>query len=859
MQPGGEWTSTVVLGDGETALIRPIRPDDAPALAAFHARQSAESRYRRYFSPKPALDTKLLDRFTHVDMADRAAFVVELHGEFVGWASYERWQQRDDAEVAFQVDDDQQGKGIATLLLEHLAALARANGLTRFTAQTLGENRGMLAVFARAGWPVQRSFDSGVVDIDFPIDDTAEYVDSVERREQRADSRAIARLLLPNSIAVIGASDVPGSIGATLWAHVAGDPWRAVYPVNPRLAAAGASLGWHTVHASVSDVPDEVGLAVVAVPPTALAAVVDECIAKRVRGAIVVTEPSTNDDERGVAFPELVDHARRNGLRIIGPASMGVASPLPDVALQAALVNVTVPAGGVAVSMQSGTLGGSLLRLAQQLELGLSWFVSLGDKLDVSANDLLQFWEDDEATRVICLYTESVGNGRKFSRIARRVALRRPIVLVRTGAAMVGPGNTAMYRQSGVIEVPTVTAMLDTARVLAFQPTMGGDRVAVLSSARSPRVLAEATLVAAELTPVAPPVTLDWRSGADEYGTALAAALADPGIDAVLVIHAPPTAGAVGAPTAAIDAVARTATKPVVAVMLGAGDGPLCSGSPVPSFAFPEQAAAVLGRVGFYSRWRAQELAEAADAAELAVDPDAVEAVMAAHLAGPAAADPVGPEQARAILGAYGVAMPPTVCVVAADAVAAAEQLGFPVALKAVHRGVGRSAEAGVALDLADASDVAVSVATMLAHLADGADPAGFKVFVQRMVPPGIDLRVQARDDPSVGPVVTAGLGGMQAELIGDEASRVAPLSPRSARALLADTRAASALLAGDREAVTDLLVRVAQLVDDHPEIAQLDLNPVIVADGVAQVADATITLQPVTRPERPFRRLEAT
>lgn len=855
MQPDVEWTSTVVLGDGDTALIRPIRPDDADTLAAFHVRQSAESRYRRYFSPKPTLEPKLLDRFTHVDMVDRAAFVVELHGEFVGWASYERWQQRDDAEVAFQVDDQHQGKGIATLLLEHLAAVARANGITRFSAQTLGENRGMLAVFARAGWPVQRTFDSGVVDIEFPIDDTTEYLDSVERREQRGDSRAIARLLLPNSIAVIGASDVPHSIGATLWAHVGADPRRAVYPVNPRLAAAGASLGWHTVHASVTDVPDEVGLAVVAVPPAQLEPVINACIAKRVRGAIVVTEPDT-----GVAFPELVAHARRNGLRIIGPASMGVASPLPDVALQAALVNVTVPPGCVAVSMQSGTLGGSLLRLTQQLELGLSWFVSLGDKLDVSANDLLQFWEDDEATRVICLYTESVGNGRKFARIARRVATQRPIVLVRTGAAMVGAGSTAMYRQSGVIEVPTVTALLDTARVLAFRTTMDGERVAVISSARSPRVLAEATLVAAGLTPVEAPVKLSWRSGADEYGAALTAALADPDIDAVLVIHAPPTASAVGAPTAAIDAVARSADKPVVAVMLGAGDGPLRPGSPVPSFAFPEQAAAALGRVGFYSRWRAQELAEAAELAELSVDPAGVEAAIDAHLSGPAADGPVDPELVRAMLSAYGIDMPPTRRVPAAAAVAAAEEIGYPVAIKAVHRGMGRSAEAGVALDLADAGDVSASVTTMLAHLlGPGADPAGFLVYVQRMVPPGVDLRVQAHDDPTVGPLVTAGLGGIQAEVIGDEASRVAPMSPRAARSLLADTRASAALTAADSEAVVDLLVRVARLVDDHPEFARLDLNPVIVADGVTHIADATVELQQVTRPERAYRRLEAT
>ena len=837
--PDPAWSSTVVLGDGDTALIRPIQPADAPALAAFHERQSAESRYRRYFSPKPYLDDKLLERFTNVDMVDRAAFVVELHGEFIAWASYERWQQREDAEVAFQVDDAHQGKGIATLLLEHLAALALTNEITHFSAQTLGENRSMLTVFARAGWPVERRFDSGVVELEFPLAETAEFVDSVERREQRADSRAVARILLPTSIAVIGASDQPASVGATVWARVAADPVRATYPVNP----GHATVGGRPAFASVTDIPGEVSLAIVAVPAEQIAAVIDSCIAKRVRGAIVITDPGDARRE----FPDLVDHARRNGLRIIGPASMGVASPLPDVALQTALVTVPGPPGNVAVSMQSGTLGAALLRLAQQLELGLSWFVSLGDKLDVSANDLLQFWEDDEATRVICLYTESVGNGRKFTRIARRVAARRPIVLVRTGAAVVGAGTTAMYRQSGVIEVPTVADLLDTARVLAFRATMGGNSVAVVSNARSPLVQAEATLRVAGLTPVPAPIPLDWRADGDGYRAALEAAIDDPAIHAVLVIHAPPTEHAVGAPTEAIDAAARASDKPVVAVMLGTGNGPLCPGSPVPSFAFPEQAAATLGRVGFYSRWLAREAAEAEPAdAELAVDPAAVEALFDAH---PGNLDPgaIG-----SMLAAYGIAMAPTQRVAADQAVAAAEQLGYPVAVKAVRRTAGRSAEAGVALDLADAADVADSVAHMTAHLGP------VEVLVQPMLPPGIDVRVRSVDDPSLGPVVTVGLGGFQADLIGDEESRIAPVTPAGARAMLADTRVASALDPAAAAAVADVIVRLSRLADDHPEIAELDLNPVIVADGVARVADATLVRRAVTRPERAFRRLES-
>ena len=392
-----------MLGDGTSALIRPITPADAEALAEFHLRQSAESRYLRFFSPKPELTRPELERFTTVDFVDRVAFVVEERGEFVAWASYERWNNRDDAEVAFMVDDAHHGKGIATLLLEHLAAVARTNGIERFTAQTLGDNRSMLTVFVKAGWPVHRHFDSGVVDVEFSLADTASFIDSVDRREQRADSRAMARLLLATSIAVIGASDDPRTIGGSLWRRMAADPRRRTYPVNPGHAEVGGTPAF----AAITDIPDDVALAIVAVPASALAATIDQCIDKRVRGAVVVT---SLDGVEGVDMPAIVAHARRSGLRIIGPGSMGIASPLPDVDLQAALVDVRLPHGNVAVSMQSGTLGSGLLQMAGSLQLPMSWFVSLGEKSDVSGNDLLQFWEDDEATSVIAIYSESLGN-----------------------------------------------------------------------------------------------------------------------------------------------------------------------------------------------------------------------------------------------------------------------------------------------------------------------------------------------------------------------------------------------------------------------------------------------------------------
>ncbi len=834
------WTSTVVLGDGNTALIRPITPDDAPELSAFHLRQSPDSRYLRFFSPKPSLSDDELARFTTIDFVDRVAFVVEQHGEFIAWASYERWKNREDAEVAFMVDDDHFGKGIATLLLEHLAAVARSNGITRFTAQTLGNNRGMLAVFAKAGWPVHRRFESGVIDVDFTLADTSEFIDSVERREQRADSRAIARLLLPSSIAVIGASDEPGSVGQALWTNVTAAPRCPVYAVNPNHGVDGV-----TSFASIVDIPDEVGLAVIAVPAIALAQVIDDCIEKRVRGAVVITSV----DQSGVDVAALVAHARRNGLRIIGPASLGVASPRPDVLLQAALVEVALPSGNVAISMQSGTLASSLLRLAGTLHLGLSWFVSLGDKCDVSANDLLQFWEDDEATGVIGVYTESLGNPRKFARIARRVSTRKPIVAVRTGAALIGAANDALYEQTGVIEVPTVTALLDTARVFATQPLMSDNRVAVVSNARSPEVLATATLAAAGLDVVPSPSRLEWRSEAADYATAITAALDDEGVDAVLVVHAPPVAAAIGQPIAAIEAAASGATKPVVAVMLGSGDGPLQPGSTIPCFAFPEQAAAALGRIAAYSRWLRTVADDGNDAPPGDIDRARAQTIITEHLD----RGSMPPRDLRALLEAYGVTMVMTELAGPADAVAAAEAVGYPVAVKAVRRRVGRSVEAGIALDLSGPDDVNEAVQIMGEHLGDDASA----LLVQPMVPPGLDLRMHVTVDARIGPVITVGLGGVQADLIADESSRLAPISPSVARILVASTRAASMLDDEALESVADVVSRVAQLASDHPEIVDLDLNPVIVAGHECRVVDAAITLRVPERPEPAVRRLE--
>ena len=833
-----------MLGNGETALVRPIRPSDAPSLAAFHDRQSPESTYRRFFSPKPHLTEADLRHFTEVDMVDRVALVVERYGEFIAWASYERWPGRDDADAAFQVDDTHHGKGIATLLLEHLAAIARANGIVRFTAEVLADNRPMLAVFSRAGWPVERRFESGVVDLDFSLDDTEEYLDSVERREQRADSRAMARLLLPRTIAVVGASDEPGSIGDALWRHVTHAATGAVFPVNPGHEEVGGKRSWPRLQ----DVPADVNLAVVAVPAAALPGVVDDCIAARVRGAVIITSTEGTD----IDMVPLVTRARSHGVRLIGPGSMGVAAARGAVGVQALLVPADLRPGGVAISLQSGSLGASVLRLADDMHMGLSWFVSLGDKSDVSGNDLLQFWEDDDTTKVVAMYTESFGNARKFARIARRVSRHRPIVAVRTGAAAIGASGGALYQQAGLIEVPTVAAMLDTARVLATQPVMRGPNVALLANASSPATLSRAALHTAGLQAVESAVRLDWRSTPDDYAAAVRAALADDGVDGVLIVHAPPLADAVTAPVAAIEAAADGATKPIVTVLMGGRNGPLQRGSALPAFAFPEQAAGVLGRSRLYGAWLADEAdAPFSDVGD--IDRARARDILTAALA--RGEDALEVADIVAVLGAYGVVAPETRRGPAAEAVAIAEAIGYPVAVKALHRHLGRSIKAGVALDLADAHDVREAVRTMQDALGADADV----VVVQPMVAPGLDLRIRSSLDDRLGPLVAIGLGSSTADLVSGEASRLAPLSSASATALLTGSRAGPALNQASLATapVVEVLMRVAQLVSDHDEIASVDLNPIIVSSEGVAVTDAVVHIHDPEPAEAPLRRLE--
>jgi acyl-CoA synthetase (NDP forming)/RimJ/RimL family protein N-acetyltransferase len=862
------WESDVVLADGGTVHVRPITPADRNRLLALHGRLSAESIYYRFFSPKPRLTDKEVEKFTNVDMHDRVALVATLGDDIIGVGRYDRWPGKPEAEVAFTVDDAHHGRGLATVLLEHLATIGRSRGLARFTAEVLPDNRAMLSVFRKAGFEVTNEFSGGIIDVAFDIEETPGYLETVEQRERRAESRSISRLLRPRSIAVVGASDRPGSVGAAIFQNLLSSRFDGpVYPVNPFVHHVSSVLAYD----SVLDVPDDVHLAVIAVPADQVVAVVTQCAEKKVRGCLVVSTgfAEVGNDEAQRALVEL---ARGNGMRLIGPASMGLVTTPSSV--RASFASVPVDPGRVAMSVQSGPFGIALLELAHRMGIGISTFVSLGNKADVSANDLLNYWDEDPDTDVVLLYTESFGNPRKFGRIARRVGRHKPVVAVKAGRR--GPDDDAadaLYQQAGVIRVPTVRELFHTGRLLASQPLPAGTRVAVVSNAASPAVLVldgldvhgleVAALSAdtrAELAAHLPTearvgavVDLTFRAVPADYRAAVSTVLADDGVDACVVVYAPPIVDGVEDVAAAVDEAAAEHAKTVVACALGHDDGPLSSRSTTPNFSFPEPACAALGRVARYSAWRARPLGTVP---ELDVDLDVAREVVSYALERRPAGTLLPLPALTRLLMSHGIPFAAARAVTSRDgAVVAAAELGFPVTLKAAGlTRLARSESGGVALDLHDAEAVDAAYGRM----SDALGPAMAEAIVQRMAPAGVEICIGVEHHPAFGPVVSFGLGGAYYDAIADRAVRAVPLTDLDALELVTTSRAMVALeaLGADLDALQAVLLRVAQLADELPELTSLRLNPVLASRAGAWTVDARAHVTPTQEQDQPLRRL---
>ncbi len=869
------WASDVVLVDGGTVHVRPIGPADGPALVAFHGRLSPDTVYSRFFSVKPRLSEAEVERFTHVDHDARVALVAELGDRLVGVARYDRTASDHEAEVAFVVADEHQGRGIGTVLLEHLAAAARERGITRFVAQTLPGNRRMLDVFGAAGFDERSSYSDDVVHVELAIEPTDTARAASFEREHRAESRSVARLLTPDSVAVIGASRNPATVGHQVLRNLldAGRFDGPVYPVNPG-AAQVASV---KAYPSVLDISGPVDLAVIAVPAGAVRGVVEECARKGANGVVVL---SAGFGEVGgtAAQAALRDLARRNGMRLVGPNCIGVVNTA--IGLDATFSPYAPRPGRIAMQSQSGALGIALLERSARLGLGVSSFVSVGNKADVSGNDLLQYWEDDPATDVVLLYLESFGNPRKFSRIARRVSRRKAIVAVKSGrsaagvraasshtAAMATPDVAvdALFRQTGVIRVDTLDELFDMALLLGSQPLPAGRRVAIVGNSGGPGILATdacdgAGLEVPELTPptqaalrevvdpngaVANPVDLVASATPAVYEQAVRLVLADDRVDAVLVICTPTFAAPPDRVAALVPPIAASADKPVVGCFLAAPTVPPllggdADGAVVPAFASPEPAARALARAATYAEWRRRPPGAVPELDGF--DPDRARAVVARFLRDSSEGGWLPTEQVGELLEAVGVPVLRTVAVRdAEEAGRAAADLGYPVALKAVGPDlIHKSDVGGVQLDLGSDTEVTAGHEAMAARLGVGMTGA----VVQQMATPGVETIVGVVQDPLFGPLVMFGLGGVATELLGDRSFRVLPLTDLDAAELVRSLRA-SPLLFGYRgsppvavDALEDVLQRVARLAGNVPEVAELDLNPVIVSTAGAVAVD---------------------
>ncbi len=911
--PPAHWEADVVLRDGRPVRIRPITPEDADGLADFHRSLSEETVYFRFFAPYPELSDRDLHRFTHVDHADRVALVATVSGELVAVARYDRIDDRD-AEVAFTVRDDHQGRGLGSVMLEHLAAAARERGVRRFVAEVLPNNRRMLQTFQEAGYHPRQHVEDGVVALSFEIEPTESSEAVRLAREQRAEARSVAMLVAPASVVVVGASRNPQSLGHRLLRHVVeGGFTGAVYAVNAAAAGEGVSVLGVATYARIRDIPESPQLAVVAVPGEQVLGVVDDAAASGVAGIVVVSSGFAETGEEGTARQrELVRRARGSGMRVVGPNALGIINTDPDVQLNASMAPRLPGRARIGFFSQSGSLGGAILARAVRRGLGVSTFVSAGNRADLSGNDMLQFWEDDEDTDVVLLYLESLGNPRKFTRIARRLSRSKPVVAMRTGRSSqaVPLGHTirrttlpagavdALFAQSGVLEADTLTELFDVAGLVAFQPLPAGRRVAVVGNSDALCVLAADACAASELEVVGQPVTLPPDCSPHDLSVALAAVLEDPAVDSVVVAHVP-VLGVDGAPweTVVAETVAR-GSKPVVAVLVAADEesGLIDAASSTSSTAGPdggpggpavafygtvEDAVRSLRRVTRHAEWRARPVGEVSEPADVVPDQARalIDRLVGAALddtltdlpavSGAAATSPdvelvaEGPDdELSRLLACYGIRVWPIVRVASEmEAVAAADAAGYPVVLKTLDPRFARRTDlGGLRLNLENERAVRTAFLSMSASL----DPeAAASLVVQRMAAPGVACVVASTEDPLFGPVVSFGLAGVVPELLGDRGYRIPPLTDIEAHELV-DAPAAAPLLHGfggtppvDRAALADLLVRVGLLADDVPELAELRLEPVVVSSaGLAVVGAWGVLRRPRFRADSEARRL---
>ncbi|TXK41067.1 GNAT family N-acetyltransferase [Nonomuraea sp. C10] len=859
----------VLLRDGGIAHLRRLRPGDREALHELVDRSSERSAYLRFFTGGRATAHAYMDRVTGPEWAGHA-LVATVRDRLVAVAEYIPAGDGS-ADLAILLDDAVHGNGLGTLMLEHLAVNAAANGVRTLVADVLAENRQMINVLRDLGLDTTHEFAGGSLHMVVDARVTPRLRAEIEARDHAAERASLDRVLRPRSVAVIGASRDPSSVGHTALRNLVDGGFAGpVYPVNP---SAGEIAGL-TAYPSVLDAPGPVDLAIVAVPAQHVLRVTRDCAEAGVAGLIVLTSGFAEAGRPG-AEVEILRVCRGAGIRLIGPNCLGVVNS--HARLNASFLPVTPTEGRVGLVSQSGAVAAALLE-----RLDVSMFVSVGNKADVSGNDLLEYWEDDPNTDVVALYLESFGNPRKFARIAGRVGRKKPILLVKSGrtgagdravrshtaaAATPDVAVDALVRASGVIRLDSVHELIDTARLLSTQPLPAGRRVAIVGNSGGPEAMAADACEAAGLSvpelpaglieargnaAVGNPVDLTADASAAELGAAIEAAAGSDAVDAVLVVYTPPFGSGLEKTREAIAAAAAGSAKPVLACVVG-HDGVI--DGRVPSYAFPEQAIKALTQAARYAEWRERPLPEHEEPP--AADVESAEEIVRAHLHENPDGGWLSPAAANRLLACYGVDVAEAVPVHDADAAAeAAGRVGLPAVLK-VTGPVHKSDVGGVRLGLKTAADVRDAYQDMSARI--GAEMNG--AIVQRMLPAGVEIIVGGVNYPTFGPLVMVGMGGVTADLLADRAFRVPPVGAAAARELIGELRCAPLLYGyrgsapADVEALSGQIARISRLLEDLPQVAELDLNPVIVTPDDAAAVDVRIRVAPAQAPPSPLLR----
>ena len=879
--------SDVVLRTGATVRLRPVRAEDRDEIERLHADLSRESLYFRFLGVSRETAAGLARSLSKADGESQVVLVAEAGERLVAAAGYFVDPKRpESAEVALTVADALHGQGLGTRLLERLAEIARQRGLTEFVADVHPANRRMLDVFGHCGFEISHRAEPGSVRIVISLEVTPAFEERAAERSARAATASMKRLFEPGSGAVVGASRRRGRVGSEILHNLLATGFRgAVHPVNP----SAKRLGGRRSYASVRDLPEPVDLAILAVPADAVEAVVDDCIARGVGALVVISagfrETGPEGRRREAA---ILAKVRAAGIRMVGPNCMGLINTDPAVRLNATFSPVYPPEGRVGLSSQSGALGIALLEEVRRLNLGISTFVSVGNKADVSSNDLVQFWSEDPRTDVILLYLESFGSAGTFLRIARRVGRRKPIVAVKAGRSAAGARAAsshtgalaesdavvdALFRQAGVLRAATLEELFDVSTLLAHQPLPPGRRVAILTNSGGPAILAadaceaEGLTIAsvpaatrAKLAAVLPseaglgnPIDMLASASADQYEKCLRLLLDEPAVDAVLVIFIPPLLTEAREVAAAIvRATGGSRKKPVLATFLGE-EGARPTLGAIPCYAFPERAATALARVAGYADWRRVPPGRTRRFPDLRVD--RAREIVATSLA--SGGGWLGPEATERLLTSFGIASAPIrIAHTADEAAAAGRELGFPVVLKAVGPDIVHKTEVGgVRLGLDGDEAVRRAFGDLRARL--GA--AMTEALVQKQVAGGVETIVGATFDTTFGPLVLYGSGGALVELVADVAFRLAPLTEADAAAMLDEVRGTARLRGyrgaprGDEAALKDVLLRVSALVEACPQIREMDLNPVLVLSRGAVAVDARVRVG--ARPSPPPSR----